>query len=134
MKKRIISVAMLIMVLLSSFSFSAFAATSKTVYVPTNHTWSSDAKCTLTNKKKAATVRATMQNWGVNLDIRMRNGSKVIWSENNAIKWSKKAVANVYRDFNLGCDHTYYSLSFRCNKSCGVCPSVTLKAIKNCSL
>lgn len=134
MKKRVCCIAMLIAIFVSSFSFSSFAASSKSIYVPTNRTWSSNAKCTLTNKKKAAKVRVEIDNWGANIDIRMRNGSKVIWSENNAIKSSNKLCARIYRDFGLGCDHTYYDLSFRCNKDVFVSPGVYVKAISNCKI
>lgn len=138
MKKRIIAAIMLVVILASSFSATAFAATSRHISVPSGTSWSSEVKCTLTKnllgKTQNGKVRVTMDNWGVNLDVRMRNGSKTIWSENNAIKYSTKAVAYIYRDFNLGNDHSYYNLSFRCNKKVLAAPGVTVKAVSNCKI
>lgn len=138
MKKRIVCIVMLVVILASSLSSTAFAATSKHISIPSGTSWSSNVKCTLKKnifgKVQNGKVRVTMDNWGVNLDIRMCNGSKTIWSENNALKYSSKAVASVYRDFSLGNDHTYYNLSFRCNKKALCPPSVTVKNLSNCTI
>jgi len=138
MKKRIISVLMVAILLVSMFSISVSAASSKTINLSKNRSWSSDVKVTMSKnwlgQTKSGTVRVYIANWGVNVDIRMRNGSKVIWSQNNAIKASSKTVATIYRDFSLGNDHTYYNLSFRTSKTCSVAPYVKVVPQKNCTV
>ena len=137
MKKRILALVLLALVMVSVLSVPAYAASSKTVYLSGSRGWSSDIRCTLSTswgRPKSGVVRATIPNWGVNVDIRMRNGSKVIWSENNAIRCPNKTPpAWIYRDFNLGNDHSYYNLSFRTSTRCSVAPYVTVKGIKNIS-
>lgn len=137
MKKRFISIALVIVVIISTLVVPVVAASSKTVYLTGNCSWSGDVKCTLSKNiwgnPKSGKVRVSIANWGVNVDIRMRYNGKVIWSENNAIR-SSGSSAEVYRDFYLGNDHTYYNLSFRCSRSVYVAPYVTVKNLSNCSI
>lgn len=137
MMKKILSVAMVALMIFVLCASPVSAAKSKSVNLAPNRSWSTDVKCTLNKnilgKPKAGVVRVSINNWGVNVDIRMRNGSKVIWSQNNAIR-SSGTSAWVYRDFNLGNNYNYYNLSFRCSKSCQVAPGVTVKNIKNCNI
>lgn len=138
--KKIISMIMVVLTILSTMAFSASAATKKTVNLTTDRSWSNSVTCTLNKKnvlgqRKSGTVRVTMIDYGVNIDVRMRNGSKTIWSQNNAIKSSGKTTkAFIYRDFSLGNDHKYYDLSFRCSKTCWVAPYVTVKNVANCDI
>lgn len=138
MTKKMVSFVMVVLIITASFALPASAASSKRLSLSPNRSWSSDVKCTLNKniwgKPKNGTVRVTVMNWGVNVDVRMRNGSKVIWSQNSAINVSGKNTANVYRDFYLGNNYKYYNLSFRCSKSCWAAPGVTVKNIKNCNI
>lgn len=135
MIKKSICVIMVVATLFTMFAFSASAATSKTVYTNTSRQWSSDVKCSLTalGKLKGGSVRVYVQQAGVNVDIRMRNGSKTIWSQNNAINCGnvKRLSAQVYRDFSLGKNYSYYNLSFRTSKACYCAPYVTVTSLKN---
>lgn len=137
MAKKNLSMFLATLMMFSIFSFSASAASSKTVTLPTNRSWSSSVTCTLqTNiwgKAKSGTVRATIPNWGVNVDVRMCNGGRVIWSQNNAISGSNR-TAFTSRDFSLGNNYKYYALSFRCSKKCTTSPYVTVKNINNVTI
>ncbi len=137
--KKIVSMVMLVLTILTMLAFPASAASKRTVSLSTNRSWSDDITCTLNKKnvwgkRKSGTVRVSINNWGVNVDIRMRNGSKVIWSQNNAIQSTKAGSGWVYRDFSLGNNYKYYDLSFRCSKKCWAAPSVTVKNIANCNI
>ena len=137
MTKKILSIFLVTLMMVSIFSFSVSAASSKTVSLSGNRGWSSSVTCTLKKniwgKSKSGTVRATIPNWGVNVDIRMCNGGRVIWSENNAIRGNNR-TDYTYRNFNLGNNYKYYNLSFRCSKNCSVAPYVTVKNIKNVNI
>ena len=139
MKKRIISIIMVVIMLFAVCSISVSAATKRTVYLNSNRGWSSDITVTMNKnvlgKAKSGSVRAYMANWGVNVDIRMKNSNnKVIWSQNNAIKASSKVVATIYRDFSLGNDNSVYKLSFRTSKKCAAAPYVRVESLKNCKV
>ncbi len=137
MIKRIVSVMAVALVLFTMFAIPVSAASKKSVGLNPNCGWSSTVKCTLNKniwgKPKNGVVRVSINNWGVNVDIRMSNGGRTIWSQNNAIKSSGKA-ASVYRDFSLGNDHSYYDLSFRCSRKCWAAPTVTVTNQSNCNI
>ncbi|MBQ7296420.1 MAG: hypothetical protein IJW86_09560 [Clostridia bacterium] len=140
--KKIISIIMVTLTILTMLILPVSAANKVTVYLPTNRSWSETVVCSLNKKnfwgkRKSGEVRVTAQLTGVNVDVRLSNGSKVLWQENNAIVCpTSKAgkTASVYRDFYLGNNNKKYYLSFRCSKKCIKSPTVTVKNIKNCYL
>ena len=137
MTKKLICVLLLATMIFSIASVGASAAGSRTVHLSSNRAWSSDVRCTLSKnifgKVKSGTVRCTMNNWGVNVDVRMRQGTRVIWAQNNAIR-SSGSSAFKYRDFSLGNNYSYYDLSFRTSTSCYYAPSVIVNALSNCTV
>lgn len=127
MKKRIMAVFLLVVMIVSAIPVTASAAT--TLYPRTN--WSASANCTLKNKKKDAYVTASMNNWGVNCDIRMISNGRVIWSERNSIRSSGNS-AYIYRTYRLGKNNSNYKLQFKASKSAYCYPAITVKpATKN---
>ncbi len=138
MLKKIISVMMVALVVFTMLSIPVSAASSKRVYVAPNRTWSASVRCTLgknwLGQRKDGKVRVSIQSWGVNVDVRMRNGGRTIWSQNNAIVSNNARSANVYRDFNLGKNYAYYDLSFRSNKKYAVGVSATVSNRSNVSI
>lgn len=135
--KKLFCTLLAVLLSLSAFMLPASAANSKTVYLSTNRGWSSNVTCTLSKnwlgKAKNGTVRASIPNWGVNVDIRMKNGSKVVWSQNNAITGNNRS-AFTYRDFSLGNNYKYYNLQFRTSRNCMSAPYVKVTNIKNVSI
>lgn len=117
MKKRFLAMFMFVIIVISSIPISASAATSVTVPMKSNYTWSQYINCKLSKTSKDGVVRVSIDNWGENIDIQMLKGNKVVWSQNNTITSVSKNVTRVYRDYTLGKKQSSYNLQFRYNKS-----------------
>lgn len=125
MKKKIIALAMFVVMLVSAVPFSALAATNSSVWAPSN-SWSNSVTCTLKNSKKNGYVKVGTNAWGQRVDIQMLSSSnRVIWSENNTLNTSCKS-AYITREYRLGSGRSVYKLRFRV-KGCGN----TIKVTKN---
>ncbi|MCC8073440.1 MAG: hypothetical protein LIO62_04875 [Clostridiales bacterium] len=126
MKKRIMAIAMLVVMIVSCIPINASAAV--TVTPKDNKNWTSSVTCTLKKTKKDAYVTVKMSNYGVNCDIRMLSGGKVIWSESNSIKSSSSNKSTgVYRVYKLGKGKSSYQLQFKGSKKVYVYPPITVK-------
>lgn len=135
--KKIMCSLLAVMLSFSALVLPASAASSKTVYLNENRGWSSNVTCTLSKnwlgKTKDGQVKASIPNWGVNVDIRMTNGGRTVWSQNNAITGNNRGTVT-YRIFNLGSNYKYYNLQFRTSKKCGCAPYVKVQNVKNVSI
>jgi len=134
MTKKIISVLMALSMMVTTFILPVSAASKKTVYLSTNRSWSSAVTCTLNSTWRDGYVRASIPNWGVNVDVRMtnKNGS-TLWSQNNAINGNNYS-ATTYRDFYLGKNNKTYKLYFRCSKKCSCAPYVSVTNRSNVNI
>ncbi len=72
MKKKIIALAMFVVMLVSAVPFSALAATNSTVYAPLG-SWSNSVTCTLKNSKKNGYVKVGTNALGQNYGQKMRS-------------------------------------------------------------
>lgn len=127
--KKVICIALATLMLVSLFSFSVSA---KNISLPGDQSWIGPATCTLKKtvlgKTKSGSVRVTLLNWGVNADIKMVVGKKIVWSQNNAIK------SGAVRVFSLGNDHNEYLLYFRCSRKCNPGTGLSIVNNSNCTV
>ena len=109
MKKKIVAIAMLVVMLISAVPFNAMAATDTTVYAPKNN-WGNCVTVTLKNSKKDGYAKVSTNAWGERVDIQMLGSNgRVIWSENKTLN-TNRGSGNVTREYKLGKGRSVYKL------------------------
>lgn len=130
--KKVISLLMVVIMIVSVFSISASAQTGfflgTTSFSYNGNTY---ATCKLTNTKKDAKVKVTLTS-NKPLTIKMTDSKgRYIWGEDSTIKpnWMNSGS----RTYKLGKNHSVYRLYFRSTYKCssGFC---SVKSVSNCSV
>lgn len=129
--KKVISVLLVALVVVSCFSLSASAQTGFFLGTKSfSYDGNTYATCRLTNTRKSAKVKVTLTSSGP-LTIKMTDSrGRYIWGEDNSIKpnWMNSGS----RTYTLGKNYSVYRLYFRStNGKSGFC---SVKAVSNCTV